>query len=390
MKRTQRRVWLAGAAAAVLTVTLLPPGTAAAQPGPQVTVEVVASGLDVPRGLAYDKLLGRVLVAESGNSEGNNGACSDLSFGGTLFCYGETGAVFQYSERWWLPTERIAEGLPSIWAPEIASIYEVVLGLHDVELPFFTGPVVGVFGLSGPLEFRDELEASHPRAAELATAGWIHSSGQVTPFADLAQFEQDQNPDPDFLDSDPFGVEIIGLKAIVAEAAGNFIGEVGLLGGDIDVLAVLPGRFDPAINDVRESVPTTVVRGPDGALYIGELSGAFAPVGFARVWRLDSQGDLTVFADGFTGISDITFDHRGRLVVLEIARNGFYQNPRPDGDRIGRLVRVENNGSHTVLLQEPLENPGGVVAAKRGVFYITNKSATLGGTGELLKVTVSG
>jgi hypothetical protein len=390
MKRTQRRVWLAGAAAAVLTATLLPPATAAAQPGPEVTVEVVASGLDVPRGLAYDKLLGRVLVAESGNSEGNNGACSDLSFGGTLFCYGETGAVFQYSEHPWLPTKRIAEGLPSIWAPEIASIYEVVLGLHDVELPFGTGPVVGVFGLSGPLEFRDALEASHPRANELATAGWILPSGEVVRFADFAQFEEDFNPHPNNLDSDPFGVEIVGLKAIVAEAAGNFIGEVGLLGGDIDVLAVLPGRLDPAVNRIRESVPTTVVRGRDGALYIGELSGAFAPVGFARVWRLDPDGTMAVFADGFTGISDIAFDHKGRLVVLEIARNGFYQNPRPDGDRVGRLVRVEKNGTHTVLLTEPLENPGGIVAAGKGVFYVTNKSATLGGNGELLKITVSG
>lgn len=390
MKRTQRRVWLAGAAAAVLAVTLLPTGTAAAQPGPQVSVEVVADGLDVPRGLVYDRLLGRVLVAESGNAEGNDGACSDLSFGGTLYCYGETGAVFQYSEHWWLPTRRIAEGLPSIWAPEITSSYEVVLGLHDVNLPFGTGPVVGVFGLSGPLEFRDDLETSHPRAAELATAGWIWPSGQVTPFADFAQFEEDFNPHPNNLDSDPYGIEIVGLKAVVAEAAANFIGEVSLFGGDIEVRTVLPGRFDEDAGGTRESVPTTVTKGPDGALYIGELSGAFAPVGFARVWRLDSSGNMTVFADGFTSVSDITFDHKGRLVVLEMARSGFYQNPRPDGDRIGRLVRVEKNGTHTVLLEEPLENPGGVEAAGKGVFYVTNKSATLGGVGELLKITVKG
>lgn len=403
MKSTQRRVrlpgraWLAGAAAAVLAVTLLP-GSAAAQEGGapagggqvEVAIEVVADGLNVPRGLAYDKLLGRVLVAESGISTGHTGVCSDLSFGGTLYCYGETGSIFQYSERGWVPTKRIAEGVPSIFARDIAETYQVVLGLHDLALPFGTGPAVGVFGLSGPLAFRDDLENSHPRADELATAGWILSNGKVLPFADYAQFEEDANPHPDNLDSDPYGVEVVGLKAIVADAAGNFIGRTSLFGGDIEVLGVLPGRFDSDAGRTRESVPTAVVEGPDGALYISELSGAFAPVGFARVWRLDSDGTMTVHADGFTSVSDIAFDHQGRLLVLEMARAGFYQNPLPDGDRTGRLVRVESDGSHTTLLEEPLENPGGIVAAGDGVLYVSNKSAHLGGDGELLRITVDG
>ena len=377
MKRTQRRVWLAGAAAAVLTVTLLPPGTAAAQPGPQVTVEVVASGLDVPRGLAYDKLLGRVLVAESGNSEGNNGACSDLSFGGTLFCYGETGALFQYSERWWLPTKRIADGLPSIWAPDLVPVgFEVVLGLHDVTLPLGTGPAVGVFGLSGPPEFRDDLEQHHPDAKLLAQAAWVTGAGTFA-FGDLAEIEGTENPHPANLDTDPYGVTSVGLKTVVVDAAGNFVAETDLL-GNTEVLAVIPN------NGAEEPVPTAITRGPDGALYVGELSGAFSPEPTSRIWRLDLDGTLTMIADGFLDIISLTFDHEGRLVVLEIA-NDYYR-----GGRDGRLLRIEDDGSVTTLLDQGLQTPGGVVAGKPGVLYVTNRSATLGGDGELLKLTVTG
>jgi hypothetical protein len=393
MNRPQWRVCLAGVAAAVMALppTLLAPGAASAQSpsqGPEVTVEVVADGLNVPRGLAYDRLLGRVLVAEAGNAAGNDGACAPGD-GGTVYCYGETGSVFQYSERGWLPTRRIATGLPSIWAPEIASIYEVVLGLHDVSLPVGTGLPVGVFGLSGPPEFRDELEATHPRARELATSAWIlPGSGNVLPVGDLADFEGTEDPHPAKIDTDPYGVATVGLKTFVADAGGNFIAEVGPT-GNVKLLAVIPDHLTDT-GFAEEPVPTTIVRGPDGALYIGELAAAFTPVGFARVWRLAPDGTLSLFAEGLTSIVSLTFDHQGRLIVLEMARSGFYQNPLPDGDRTGRLVRVEHDGTHTTLLTDPLENPGGVEAARPGVFYVTNKSAHLGGEGELLKVTVTG
>jgi hypothetical protein len=377
MKRTQRRVWLAGAAAVGLVATLLPAGAVSAQSsGPQVAVEVVADGLDVPRGLAYDKLLGRVLVAEAGNAAGNNGACSDLGFGGTRYCYGETGALFQYSERWWLPTKRIADGLPSIWAPDLVEFgFEVVLGLHDVTLPLGTGPAVGVFGLSGPPEFRDDLEQHHPDANLLAQAAWVTGAGTLA-FGDLAEIEGTENPHPTNLDTDPYGVTSVGLKTVVVDAAGNFVAEIGPL-GHTEVLAVIPD------NGPEEAVPTAITRGPDGALYIGELSAAFSPEPSSRIWRLDSAGNLTMVADGFLDIISLTFDHEGRLVVLEIA-NDYYR-----GGRDGRLLRIEDDGSVTTLLDEGLHTPGGVVAGRPGVLYVTNRSATLGGDGELLKLTVS-
>ena len=49
-------------------------------------------------------------------------------------------------------------------------------------------------------------------------------------------------------------------------------------------LGLPPGAQMP-----MQSVPTSIVKGPDGAYYVGELTGFPFQVGAARVWRLDDQ-----------------------------------------------------------------------------------------------------
>ena len=56
-----------------------------------------------------------------------------------------------------------------------------------------------------------------------------------------------------------------------------------------------------------ETVPTTVVVGPDGAYYVGQLTGFPFPVGGASVYRVAPGGEPEVYASGFTNIIDIGF-----------------------------------------------------------------------------------
>jgi hypothetical protein len=44
-------------------------------------------------------------------------------------------------------------------------------------------------------------------------------------------------------------------------------------------------RFPPGYKGA-DSVPTSLAQGPDGAVYIGELSGFGASAGHARIWRM--------------------------------------------------------------------------------------------------------
>jgi hypothetical protein len=154
--------------------------------------------------------------------------------------------------------------------------------------------------------------------------------------------------------------------------------------GRIKVLAVFEPRFVPAPGIPEpipmQPVPTSVARGPDGALYVGQLSGFPFPVGGARVWRLAHGRQPEVVADGFTYIIDIAFDRHGRLLVLEIAHNGLLS-----GDPTGALIRVERDGSHTTLAGEGLVAPGGTAVARHGVIYVSNNTTSAGG-GEVLRI----
>ena len=56
-----------------------------------------------------------------------------------------------------------------------------------------------------------------------------------------------------------------------------------------------------------ESVPTDVVKGPDGAFYVSELTGfPFIP-GAARIWRVVPGHTPTVWATGLTNVTSLAF-----------------------------------------------------------------------------------
>jgi hypothetical protein len=132
-----------------------------------------------------------------------------------------------------------------------------------------------------------------------------------------------------------------------------------------------------------QAVPTSVVKGPDGAYYVGQLTGFPFPPGGANVWRVRPGHAPEVFAGGFTNIIDIAFDKRGRLYVLEIATGGLLNTPE-DELPVGRLVRVNKNGSRKTLASEGLAAQGGFVLG-HGAAYITNNSI-LSDAGQVVKV----
>lgn len=382
MKKTQRRVQVAVIAAAALTAAVLLPGSAVAKPtqGIHTTIEVVAEGLDTPRGLIYDRLLRRVLVAEAGQIVGNEGPCG-AGNGGVIYCYGETGAIFAYSEIFGTQ-RRIATGLPSL---KVANDSDV-LGVHDISLQL--GRITGVFGLSGSqATFRDALTAAGAQhAPSLATSSRIGlGHGNLTVTGDMGLFEDTNNPDGRRIDSDPFGIHQDLRGTFVADAAGNDLIHVSHDG--VTSLAVYFPPRDFMGDPDYESVPTSVTKGPDGAYYISELTGYPYHVGAARILRwVPGDASATVYAEGFTNIVDFLFDDRDRLVVLEIAK---FSLTGADGVT-GRLVRVERNGSQTELASTGLENPGGVAYAGDGVYYVTNRTTSQGDEGQLLRLSVRG
>jgi hypothetical protein len=101
-----------------------------------------------------------------------------------------------------------------------------------------------------------------------------------------------------------------------------------------------------------------VAVGPDGAYYVGQLTGFPFPVGGARVFRVVPGHRPQVFARGFTNIIDIAFDRHGRLHVLEIASDGILagaarccasgrgRNPRVGGHHPDGVMPAHPSGGH--------------------------------------------
>jgi len=150
----------------------------------------------------------------------------------------------------------------------------------------------------------------------------------------------------------------------------------------VSTIAVIPDRLVSFNGEEvpMDAVPTTDVRGPDGAYYVGQLTGFPFPVGGARVYRVVPGHKPQVYARGFTNIIDIAFDPRGRLYVLEITHNGLLSE-----EPYGALIRVNKDGSKKMLLDEGLNFPGGLVVRSAHEMYVTNCSVCPD-AGEVLRI----
>ncbi|GAB2964622.1 ScyD/ScyE family protein [Saccharothrix stipae] len=340
------------AAVGAVVVAVLTPATATANAG---GMTVVAQGLDNPRGLAFGPD-GGLYVAESGR--GGAGPCFPGPEGGDV-CFGDSGAITRIAGG---AQNRVLTGLPSIAAPDGSG----AIGPSDVD-PQGGGRFYFTVGLGADPAVRAGLPALGQEASAWLLAGGHHGGWKQV--ADIGAYEARVNPDGGLPDTNPNSVLATPRGQVVADAGGNAL--LGVTQHGISTLAVFGDRTIDG--QPVQSVPTSVVLGRDHALYVGELTGFPFPPGQARVHRVGPGGAATVFATGFTNIIDVGFDHRGRLYVLEIAHNGLLS-----GDPTGALIRVERDGSHTVVASEGLVMPGGL-AIRDGAAYVSNCGVCPGG-----------
>ncbi len=206
------------------------------------------------------------------------------------------------------------------------------------------------------------------------------SKGTWSTVVDLADFETDNDPNEDGPDTNPNSVLVSQGRAIVSDAGANDLLRIKQ-NGSVEVIATFPNVDVPGPGGAPFSmdfVPTTVAKGPDGALYVGQLTGFPFPLGGAKVYRIGPSG-TEVVAEGFTNIISIAFDGAGNLYVLEIFHNGLLS-----GDPTGALIRVAPNGDQTIVMSDGLITPGGL--AVRGANAYVSNCGTCAGGGEVLRI----
>ena len=296
---------------------------------------VVIGGLQSPRGLTFAPG-GRLYVAEAGGSAGHESAIDEVVN----------------------------------WATDHATLRTVVSGLPS------TAENVGVDGISalgnGDIYaiIAESEESDGPGFGHLIK---VNTAGKMRDVANVGSVNYaftaahpELDPDSQFPDANPYGVLALPGHIYVVDAGANTLNEVSPSGR----VAILAYFENPPISD---SVPTTVVQGPDGALYVGTLalaqSQATGPS--AKIYRLDPRelGGASVpiigaeheWTSGLPPIQNMAFGPDGSLYVSVDFVQGI----------MGDVIKIPFNdpASRTSLTGVTLPFPGGVAVAPDGTVY---------------------
>jgi hypothetical protein len=315
---------------------------------------VVATGLDNPRGLDWSH--GRLYIAEAGT--GGDGSCVPGIFAPEI-CLGRTGSVTVVTRTG--RQRRIVKGLPSLAGPDGTFAY----GPSDVSVK--DGHVFVSIGGPNDTEYRALISEAIGR--KLGTVQLLLGRRSITVGA-ISEFVARHDPDGPPSETNTNSV-LAGRRIVYAiDTASNALFGIDWR-GRLELLHVFDDIVLPDGGAI-DAVPTNMVFGPDGAVYVSTLTGVPFPEGAAVVWRWDGVR-ATPYAEGLTAAIDLAFGPDGSLYVVEM---------RSVIGLSGRVLRIAPNGTRTVVA-DGLDFPTGVAVGNR-VFYVTNHG-TSPGIGEVLR-----
>lgn len=245
-----------------------------------------------------------------------------------------------------------------------------------------SGAVYVAVGAPGP------FVADLPRTGEEGVLVKIDiASGKRSVVADLIEWEITNNPDPVTIDSNPYGIDLLDGIVYIADAGGNSILAVDTASGELSTFAVpgglaaefLPESGNPGRGGAREldSVPSGVVTGPDGRIYVCYITGGPFPAGLAPVDAFSPDGTVERVVEGLTMTADIAFDSAGTMYASIASTDMINGGP-------GQIVRIEADGSQTVVV-DGLALPAGIAFDENDNLYVLNKSSVIPGGGELIR-----
>lgn len=268
---------------------------------------------------------------------------------------------------------------------------------------------------------------------DLATGAgvWRISRGNARLVADIEAFENlhdpdatagpqwkvpdcEFNPDAGFSagpQSNPFHLAALsGSEVLVADAAGNTLLSART-SGQVDWVAVFtPPTADGTASDNPDDwmvlfplgeafcyvqpVPTSVAVGPDGAYYVGELTGVTPAdiglgggptTGLSRIWRIEAgsrnvacpSADCEVVVSGLTSVIDLAFGPNDELYVVEYDENNWFAATvlgNAAGGTISRCDVADPGAVTCEVVEEGVPLPGAITFDKWGTLWVAESN----------------
>ena len=360
MSRTRIAIGISTAVGVAAALGVMAAPTAGAQArGPHGTFEVIASHLNNPRGLSPAPG-GGLYLAEAGR--GGKTCVSGGPEGNT--CVGLTGSFDLITKN---RVKRIVTGLISA-SGDGGVAAEGPVSVSSAPRSTVYGQFGGnTHGIPPKGVIPDKLR--NKALAQLGRLWLINLGGRVKNVSNVGDQDWawskrhiDLAP-KDFPDSNPNAVLFSHGSRYVADAGANTLVRVTSTGK-----AKVVKFFPVPANFQSDAVATCVARGPDGALYVGELLGGFYAPGHARIWRVTAD-HATVWARGLTTVQGCGFGSDGAFYATEFQTAGLGAK-NPAGD----VVRISQNGQRTRLGVGKLFFPSGFAAGANGAIYVSNCS----------------
>jgi hypothetical protein len=233
-----------------------------------------------------------------------------------------------------------------------------------------------------------DLAKGAPQRTERWAAVLKVSGGQATEVANTWDIESKDNPDPNILDTHPYGLAA-GRDGMlyVADAGANALFKVNPSSGEVSVVAVFPGLPFSDPNPARggknevDPVPTGIIANSDGSFYVSFLPGGPPIPGGSKVVKVTADGKISDFATGLTYTTDIRMGPDGNIYAVQIFTRAGEQGPDPTS---GAVMRITPDGKVAPAI-EGLAFPSSVDFDRAGNAYVTINTLGAPGSGQVVR-----